>query len=58
MEFRDMVLDVKAGVADMVARGMSYEQVAAASPTAPYEAKWGDPERFLTAVYAELGGEG
>jgi hypothetical protein len=37
---------------------MSYEQVAAASPTAPYEAKWGDPERFLTAVYAELGGEG
>ncbi|MGD8599915.1 MAG: MBL fold metallo-hydrolase [Gemmatimonadota bacterium] len=58
MEFRDMVLDVKAGVADMVARGMSYEQVAAASPTAPYEAKWGDPERFLTAVYTELGGEG
>ena len=58
MEFRDMVLDVKAEVAAMVARGMTYEQVAAASPTAPYEAKWGDPERFLTAVYAELGGEG
>jgi cyclase len=56
MEFRDMVLDVKAQVAEMVARGMSYEQVAAASPTSPYEAKWGDPERFLTAVYAELGG--
>ena len=35
---------------------MSYEQVAAARPTAQYEAKWGDPERFLTAVYAELGG--
>ena len=55
-EFRDMVLDVKARVADMVARGMTYEQVAAARPTAAYEAKWGDPERFLTAVYAELGG--
>jgi glyoxylase-like metal-dependent hydrolase (beta-lactamase superfamily II) len=56
MEFRDMVLDVKARVAGMVARGMTYEQVAAARPTAAYEAKWGDPERFLTAVYAELGG--
>jgi len=56
IEFRDMVLDVKARVADMVARGMTYEQVQAARPTASYEAKWGDPERFLTAVYAELGG--
>lgn len=56
IEFRDMVIDVKARVAAMVARGMSYEQVAAADPTAPYNAKWGDPERFLTAVYAELGG--
>ena len=57
MEFRDMVLDVKAKVEPMVAQGMSYEQVLAARPTAPYEAKWGDPERFLTAVYAELAGE-
>jgi glyoxylase-like metal-dependent hydrolase (beta-lactamase superfamily II) len=57
MEFRDMVIDVKARVAEMVARGMTYAQVAAANPTGPYNAKWGDPERFLTAVYAELGGE-
>ena len=57
MEFRDMVLDVKARVESLVAQGMSYEQVAAARPTAPYEARWGDPERFLTAVYAELAGE-
>jgi cyclase len=56
MEFRDMVIDVKARVSEMVDRGMTYEQVAAASPTAPYNAKWGDPERFLTAVYSELGG--
>jgi hypothetical protein len=40
----------------MVARGMTYEQVAATNPTAPYNAKWGDPERFLRAVYSELGG--
>lgn len=57
MEFRDMVLDVKARVTTLVERGLSYDQVAAANPTAPYNAKWGDPERFLRAVYAELGGE-
>ena len=57
IEFRDMVIDVKNKVADLVARGMTYEQVQAARPTAPYEAKWGDPERFLTAVYSELGGK-
>lgn len=56
IEFRDMILDVKARVAALVARGMSYEEVAAAQPTASYEAKWGDPERFLTGVYSELGG--
>ena len=57
MEFRDMVIDVKARVTTLVERGLTYEQVAAADPTAPYNAKWGDPERFLRAVYAELGGQ-
>ena len=56
VEFRDMVIDVSARVSELVEQGMSYEQVAAANPTAPYEAKWGSPDRFLTAVYAELGG--
>ena len=55
-EFRDMVLDVMAKVGPMVARGMTYEQVAAADPTAPYNEKWGNPERFLRGVYSELGG--
>lgn len=56
MEFRDMILDVMSKVRPMVERGMTYEQVAAAGPTGPYNAKWGDPERFLRAVYSELGG--
>ena len=56
IEFCDMILDVVAKVRPMVAHGMTYEQVAAADPTAPYNARWGDPERFLRAVYAELGG--
>lgn len=58
MVFRDMIQDVKQKVAAMVARGMTYDQVAAAGPTAEYDSEWGDPERFLRAVYAEVGGEG
>ncbi len=58
MEFRDMIMDVKAKVAALVARGMSYDQVAAANPTGPYRQKWtDDPDRFLRAVYSEVGGQ-
>ena len=57
MGFRDMVLDVSAAVEAMVASGMSYEQVAAANPTAAYNDRYGDPDRFLRALYTELGGE-
>jgi cyclase len=55
--FRDMILDVAAKIGPMVARGMTYEQVAASNPTAAYSNQgYGDPERFLRAVYTELGG--
>lgn len=56
IEFRDMVIDVSERVGDLVAQGLTYDEVAEARPTEQYEAKWGSPERFLTAVYAELGG--
>ena len=54
VEFRDMILTVKDRVAALVADGASYDDVVAAGPTAEWDARWGDPERFLTAVYAEL----
>ena len=57
IEFRDMIIDVGAKVRALVADGASYDEVVAAGPTAEYEAKWGDPQRFLTAVYAELAGD-
>lgn len=57
MGFRDMILDVKARVAPMVDRGVSYEQLRAADPTAAYNDRYGDPDRFLRAVYTQLGGE-
>ncbi|MCY3845172.1 MAG: MBL fold metallo-hydrolase [Acidobacteria bacterium] len=56
IEFRDMIIDVGAKVRALVADGATYDEVLAAGPTAGYEAKWGDPQRFLTAVYAELSG--
>ena len=57
MAFRDMILDVTEKVRPLVASGMTYEQVAAADPTGAYDDRMGDPERFLRAVYTELGGE-
>ena len=57
MELREMVTDVAARVKPMVAGGMSYEQVVAAAPTADYDEKFGDPERFVRAVYSEVGGQ-
>lgn len=56
IEFRDMVLVVKDRVSALVADGASYDDVVAAGTTAEWDARWGDPERFLTAVYAELSG--
>ena len=55
--FRDMVLDVSGQVEELLVRNMSYEQVAAADPTSAYNAQYGDPDRFLRALYTELGGE-
>ena len=57
IEFRDMVITVSDRVEALVAQGRSYDEVAASDPTREYRDKWGDPDRFLTAVYAELGGE-
>ena len=57
MGFRDMVLDVSGQVAGLLEMNMSYEQVAAADPSAAYNAQYGDPDRFLRALFTELGGE-
>ena len=56
VEFRDMVMTVKDRVSALVADGASFAGVMEARPTREFEAKWGDPERFLTAVYEELSG--
>lgn len=55
--FRDMTLEIMSIVKPMVERGMSYEQVEAAKPTAKYDAQFGNPNRFLPGVYVGLGGQ-
>ena len=58
IEFRDMVIAVTGRVEALVAGGAgSYDEVAAADPTAEFNDRWGDPNRFLTAVYEELAGD-
>ena len=54
MEFRDMVLAVTDRVKKLVSEGKTYDEVADANPTAEYNDQWGDPTRFLTAVYQQL----
>lgn len=57
IEFRDMIIDVAAKVSELVDGGAGFDEVLAAGPTSEYEARWGDPQRFLTAVYEELAGD-
>ena len=58
IEFRDMVITVAGRVEELVAGGAgSYDEVATADPTQGFNDKWGDPNRFLTAVYEELAGD-
>ena len=57
VEFRDMALAIAERVERLVRDGASFEDVLAAGTTAEYEERWGDPERFLTGLYTEVGGE-
>lgn len=53
--FRDMLVDVRAKVAALKAKGRTLEQTIAAKPTAAYDAKWGksivNPALFTALVY-------
>ncbi|MBH97518.1 MAG: MBL fold metallo-hydrolase [Rhodospirillaceae bacterium] len=57
IDFRDMALVVAQRVEALVREGATFQEVLAAETTAEYEDKWGDPERFLRGVYAEVGGQ-
>jgi glyoxylase-like metal-dependent hydrolase (beta-lactamase superfamily II) len=60
LEYRDMMIIVRDRVRDMIARGMTLEQVKAARPTLDYDGWWGAETGFWTttmfveAVYRDL----
>lgn len=49
-----MVTTVRDRVARMIAEGMTLEEVIAADPTREFNGTYGDPGRFLPALYQEL----
>lgn len=58
MRYRNMLVTVRDRVADLVRQGKSLDEVAAANPTAEFDAIYGDPSRlFLPPMYQELSGD-
>ncbi len=63
VEFRDMILDIRDRVYDMIRQGMHLDAIMAAQPTSAYDAEWGREASwtavdFVPLVYYELGGAG
>ena len=55
VEYRDMLVAIRNRVAELKHQGKSLQQVIAAKPTAPFDAKWGQaiisPDLFTALVY-------
>ena len=47
----DMIAAVKDRVIVMVRQGKGYQEVVAAAPTKDFDAKWGNPDAFVTMTY-------
>jgi glyoxylase-like metal-dependent hydrolase (beta-lactamase superfamily II) len=58
IEYRDMLINIRAKVAALKNQGMSQAEVVAAKPTAAYDAKWGgfviNPDFFTRLVFDGL----
>ena len=60
VEYRDMIVIMRDVVKDMMQRGMTLEQIKAASPAKPYEKEYGSASGpsstngFVEAVYKSL----
>jgi cyclase len=52
--FRAMLVDVRGKVAALVKEGKTADEIAAAKPTAAYDATYGDPSRMIPALVQEL----
>jgi cyclase len=58
VDYRDMVVEVRDAVADMIKRDMTLDQIKAAHPALPYETEYGTEEgstsAFVESVYKSL----
>ena len=54
LNWREMLTVIRDRVKDMKDRGMSLEAVLGDRPSRDYDVRYGDPERFLTALYQTL----
>lgn len=58
VEYRDMVVEVRDTIADMIKQGMTLDQIKAAHPARPYETEYGTEEGstsvFVDSVYKSL----
>jgi len=55
IELRDVAVEVHKRVAEMLARGLSYEEIIAARPTADLDERWGRRlDRLLPGIYLDL----
>ncbi len=57
VEFRDMVIEVRGRLSDLLEQGMSAEQIIAADATADLDERWGSFERFLPGFLQALSSE-
>jgi len=57
-EFRDMVVIIRDRVQDLMAKGMTWEQIKASRPSRDYDAEYGasaaDADRFVESIYRSL----
>ena len=57
-EFRDMVVIIRDRVQDLIAKGMTWEQIKASRPSRDYDAEYGasaaDADRFVETIYRSL----
>ena len=56
--FHEMCATLNGSITGLVERGLSLEEVLAAQPTRDYDARWGDPELFITQAYKGLADRG
>ncbi|MBV9743262.1 MAG: MBL fold metallo-hydrolase [Acidobacteriia bacterium] len=58
VDYRDMVVEVRDVIRDMIKQGMTLEQIKAAHPALPYETEYGTEEgstsRFVDSIYKSL----